>query len=123
VSLSALRGRVVLLDFWATWCPPCLAMLPMMHELDGEFAPRGVAFVGVDSDGAQSTPEEVTAFLTEHGAPYPVVIDDGRANEAFRIKVLPTLVVIGKDGTVDRVFIGMTSKGTLGKAITAALER
>jgi thiol-disulfide isomerase/thioredoxin len=107
------------LDFWATWCPPCLAMLPTMHELATELAPQGVAFVGVDSDGPQSTPEEVTAFLRQHEAPYPVVYDEGTANEIYRVKVLPTLVIVGKDGTIERVLIGMTSKGTLAKAIAA----
>lgn len=123
LSLSSYRGRVVVLDFWATWCPPCLAALPMMHQLSRELEPRGVTFIGVDSDGAQSSPADVAAFLREHGAPYPVVYDDGTANERYRIKVLPTMVIVGKDGGVERVLIGTTSKGTLLAAINAAAAR
>ncbi len=123
LSLSSLRGRVVVLDFWATWCPPCLASLPMMHALSREFEAQGVTFVGVDSDGPQTSPREVTAFLAEHGAPYPVVYDDGIVNERYRIRVLPTLVIVGKDGTVARVLIGITSKNTLVEAIQAARAR
>lgn len=121
ISLSSMRGQVVVLDFWATWCPPCLAMFPTMHELAAEFAPRGVAFLGIDSDGPQTTPEEVTRFLAEHGAPYPVVYDEGSANDLYRIKALPTLVLIGKDGRIARVLTGLTTKGTLKKTIEATL--
>jgi thiol-disulfide isomerase/thioredoxin len=123
ISLSSLRGRVVVLDFWATWCPPCLAALPMMHALSRELEPKGVTFIGVDSEGAQSTPAEVTAFLAEHGAPYPVVYDDGTVNERYRIKVLPTVVIVGKDGSIERVFVGSTSGSTLSAAAQAAANR
>ena len=123
INLKALRGQVVLVDFWATWCPPCKAMMPTMHELNQEFASRGVSLVGVESDGEQSSPEEVRAFLAEHGSPYPIVHDEGAVNHEYRVKVLPTMVLVGKDGNVDRVFIGMTSKSTLADAMNAALAR
>jgi thiol-disulfide isomerase/thioredoxin len=120
VALSSLRGQVVVLDFWATWCPPCLEALPMMHALSRDLEAKGVTFVGVDSDGAQTSPAEVTAFLSEHGAPYAVVYDDGTANERYRIRVLPTVVIVGRTGAIERVFIGSASKGTLLAAIEAA---
>lgn len=123
LSLESLRGRVVVLDFWATWCPPCLASLPMMHELSRELEPKGVTFVGIDSDGAQTPVEEVTAFLNEHGAPYPVVYDEGAVNESYRIKVLPTVIVVGKDGVVERVFMGSPSRNALANAVAAAVSR
>lgn len=123
LSLSSLRGRVVVLDFWATWCPPCLASLPAMHALAKEQEPNGVTFLGVDSDGEQTSPAEVTAFLNEHGAPYPVVYDRGAVNAAYRVKALPTIVLVGKTGQVERVFIGVTSKGTLARAIDDARAR
>ncbi|MEO5768392.1 MAG: TlpA disulfide reductase family protein [Polyangia bacterium] len=123
LSLSAYRGQVVVLDFWATWCPPCLAALPMMHQLSGELASRGVTFVGVNSEGAQNSRDDVAAFLRQHGAPYPVVFDDGTANELYRIKVLPTVVIVGKDGVVERVFMGSAGKSTLVSAINTALSR
>jgi thiol-disulfide isomerase/thioredoxin len=123
LSLSSYRGRVVVLDFWATWCPPCLAALPMMHDLSREVESKGVTFVGVDSDGSQTSPAEVTEFLSQHGGPYPVVYDDGTAGERYRIKVLPTVVIVGKDGAVERVFIGSTGKNALAAAIDLAAVR
>jgi thiol-disulfide isomerase/thioredoxin len=123
VTLSSLRGQVVVLDFWATWCPPCLEALPMMHALSRELETKGVTFVGVDSDGAQTSPADVTAFLAEHGAPYAVVYDDGTANERYRIRVLPTVVIVGRSGAIERVFIGSTGRGTLLAAVEAARTR
>ena len=120
ITLSSLRGRVVVLDFWATWCPPCLAMLPTMHELATELGPSGVAFVGVDSDGDRTPADEVSRFVAEHAIPYPIVYDQGQANELFRVSALPTLVVIAPDGSISRVLQGLTSKATIAKAIRAA---
>ena len=123
ISLASFRGQVVVLDFWATWCPPCLAMLPTMHDLATQLGPSGVAFLGIDSDGPQTAPEDVTRFLAEHGAPYPVVYDQGSVNELYRVSALPTLVIVGKDGAIARVFTGLTTKGTLEKTIQTALRR
>ena len=123
ISLGSLRGKVVVLDFWATWCPPCLAMLPTMHQLADELGPTGVAFLGIDSDGPQTAPEDVTRFLAEHEAPYPVVYDQGTVNELYRVTALPTLVVVAPDGTIARVMTGLTTKGTIKGAVEAARAR
>ena len=123
ITLSSLRGRVVVLDFWATWCPPCLAMLPTMHELATELGPSGVSFLGVDSDGDRTPQDEVARFVAEHAIPYPIVYDQGQANELFRVSALPTLVVIAPDGSITRVLQGLTSKATIAKAIKAAQGR
>ena len=121
LTLGSLRGKVVLLDFWATWCPPCIQMIPILHDLHKEWAPRGVEFVGIDSDGPQSTVQDVRDFLVEHPAPYPIVLDDGTANTVYKIRALPQMVLIDREGAVRRVFIGYTTRGELASAFADAL--
>jgi thiol-disulfide isomerase/thioredoxin len=121
VSLADLRGQVVLLDFWATWCPPCLAMMPVLDDLHREWGPRGVAFVGVNSDGGGITLAELQEFMRRHPAPYPVVVDDGSANALYRVRSLPQLVVIGRDGRVRRTFLGLVGGDGVAAALREAL--
>jgi thiol-disulfide isomerase/thioredoxin len=120
VRLSDLHGRVVLLDFWATWCPPCLAMIPTLHELYQEWQPRGVEFIGIDSDGPAATRDELHGFLTERPFPYPVVIDDRGVGGLYRVYSIPHIVVIGPDGKIVRVLVGGVTKGMLASALRAA---
>jgi thiol-disulfide isomerase/thioredoxin len=120
-SLEELRGRVVVLDFWATWCPPCLAMIPVLDELHAQWGPRGVAFLGVNSDGGGITAAELQAFAREHPMPYPTVVDDGTVNALYKVRALPQLVIIGRDGAVRRTFLGYTTRDTIARALGEAV--
>ncbi len=120
LGLDAFRGQVLVLDFWATWCSPCVAMLPVMDALHAAWAPKGVAFLGVNSDGGGATQDEIRAFLREHKIPYPIVVDDGRAGQLYKVEALPTLVVIGRDGRIRSSFIGYTTQRSLEHAIRDA---
>ena len=118
VALASLRGQVVVLDFGATYCPPCRLMMPILDDLHGQWSGKGVSFVGVDSDGDLS-PEALQEFLAQHPIPYPNVSDDGALGARYKVRALPTLFIVGKDGAIRDTFVGFTSKGTL----TRALER
>ena len=120
VKLADLRGRVVLLDFWATWCPPCLAMMPTLHDLYREWQPRGAEFVAIDSDGPAISRAELQAFLVRRPFPYPVVIDDKEIGGLYGVYSIPHLVVIGRDGRIARVFVGGVSRSQLDTALSAA---
>jgi hypothetical protein len=80
-----------------------------------------VEFVGVDSDGPQSTVQDVRDFLVEHPAPYPIVLDDGTANSLYKVRALPQMVLIDREGAVRRVFIGFTTRRELASALADAL--
>jgi thiol-disulfide isomerase/thioredoxin len=120
VRLGDLRGQVVVLDFWATWCPPCLAMLPMLHDLYREWHPRGVEFVGIDADGPMVSRAELDEFLGRRPFPYPVVIDDKEVGGRYGVYSIPHLVVIGRDGKILRVFVGGATRAQLAAALAAA---
>jgi peroxiredoxin len=120
VSLGQFRGKVVLLDFWATWCRPCIAMMPTLHSLHEEWRSRGVEFVGISSD---SPPESVRALLRDHPAPYPMVIDlKGEVSGEYKVVALPHMVLVGRDGAVRKAFWGVTSRAELAGALAAAVE-
>ena len=124
LSLTSLRGRVVLLDFWATWCAPCMHMMPTLHRLYRSWQPSGVEFLGINADGATVTPEQVAAVLREHPAPYPMVIDsEGEVGSLYKVVALPHIVLVDRDGSIIKTFWGVTSETEISQALAAATAR
>jgi thiol-disulfide isomerase/thioredoxin len=100
VKLSDFRGSVVVVDFWATWCPPCRESLPNLNRLstDTSLAARGLKVLAVNS---QESPGDVKSFLASNRYSFPVLLDsDGSAERAYEVTGLPTTLVVGRDGSV-----------------------
>ncbi len=96
VSLAQLKGRVVVLDFWASWCPPCRAAIPALERIHKDYESRGVAVIGINVNDTVDPHD----FMRSMSATYTILIDDGRASREYRVKGIPTLVVIDKTGTI-----------------------
>lgn len=96
--------EIVVLDFWATWCPPCVRGLPLVSGVAKEFADKGVVFYAVN---VREQPETIKAFLEKNKLDIKVPLDsDGKAGEAYGVTGIPQTVIIGKDGTVQAVHVG-----------------
>ncbi len=94
-TLEAYKGKVVLLDFWGTWCLPCIEKLPKVQKLYEKYQDKGLVVIGVhSSDGA----ETVSAFLEKHGITFPIAIDSGETFESYGIERVPVYFLIDKSG-------------------------
>jgi peroxiredoxin len=106
VEVAALRGRVVVLEFWASWCMVCRMTIPVLNAWHDRYAARGLSVLGVTTDPAA----HATAASVEFGIAYPVLSDpDGTTSRAYRAMAIPTLFVIDRDGTVRDVVVGYQS--------------
>ena len=107
--LSDMKGKVVILDFWATWCPPCRAELPHFQALHREYAGKGLVIVGIslDSVGAAG----VKAFIEANGVRYPILMGDRDVTTSYGgIRSIPTTFVIDREGRIVKKLVGYQSK-------------
>lgn len=104
VSLAQYRGKIVVMNLWASWCPPCRAEMPDLQSVDREYAKDGVVIVGVNQG---ESPERAAAFAQSLDIDFPIWIDDGqRYGRVYAALGLPTTVVIDRRGRVLRGFDG-----------------
>lgn len=97
ISLAALKGKVVLLDFWGVWCSPCRKEMPALVELQRTYAERGLVVVTIHTP---QKAKEVREYLKEHAIPLIVAMDTGDTAEAYGVDEFPTYVLIDRDGIV-----------------------
>lgn len=109
VSLSDFQGKIVVLDFWATWCPPCRREIPDFISLQNQYASQGVQIVGIALD----EPEKVQAFARENGMNYPVLLGDNAISAKYGgIEGIPTTFIIDRSGRIVNRFEGFRPRET-----------
>jgi thiol-disulfide isomerase/thioredoxin len=122
VDLEALRGKVVYLDFWASWCGPCRESFPWMNELEHKIGREDFVVVGVNVDQERADAER---FLATTPAAFRIAYDpDGALPERFQVRGMPTSVLIGRDGKVLFTHEGfrLKDRAALEKRIRALLD-
>lgn len=121
--LSAHRGKVIVLDFWATWCPPCKASLPALQRVRDHYKDNAEVIVAsVNTDNARAQDEKVPGFMRTRKFDFPVLFDRNNAvSLTYNVQSIPTMVVVGRDGKVHSVQVGLPANDTAG--IEAHLEK
>ena len=120
VSLEGLRGSVVLLNTWATWCPPCRDELPALEAVSRRYADRGLVVIGVNIG---ESPATVRAFLDRSGLTFPIWLDPDEASlRAFATISLPSSFLIDASGVVRARWFGATCERELEAEILPVLE-
>ena len=122
ISSADFKGKVVVLAFWATWCPPCRAEIPGFVELQKQYGKSGVAVIGASVDSSDET-VAVKKFAEKFGINYPVGLADQDAVRAFGgVDAIPTTFIIDRDGRIVSRHIGFTEKADLEKEIKTLLH-
>jgi len=105
-TLSELKGQAVLVNVWATWCPPCKAEMPAIETVYNEYKDRGFIVLAVNST-FQDDPLNIVPFTAEYGLTFPVLLDDtGRVTLAYQVRSLPSSFFINRQGIITEVVIG-----------------
>jgi len=108
VCSDSLRGKVVYVDFWASWCGPCRGSFPWLKSLHERFADKGLVVVAINLDKSR---DDADAFLAKYPAPFTVAFDPaGKTAEAFHVAAMPTSFIVGRDGTLLHTHAGFDRK-------------
>jgi len=121
VALSDYKGKVILLDFWATWCPPCRKEIPGFIELYNTYKSRGLVVIGVSMDDAEDI-ADVKKYAAQIKMNYPILLGAGREDDlkpVFGELPLPTSFVIARDGRICARHDGLTATELVEREITA----
>lgn len=119
-SLADYKGKVRILDFWATWCPPCRGEIPDFVSLQKQYGPKGLQIIGVSVD--KGGKPGVAKFMADNKMNYPVFMSDSDTESAYGgIRAIPTTFLIDRQGNIVKKYIGGTDRATFEKDIKALL--
>ncbi len=119
VVLSELKGKVVLLDFWATWCGPCKESVPHLTQLYKTYQERGLELIGMSTD-REGDVEIVRRFVKSMNIPYPIVMTPDDVARKYKVTGLPTTILIDRKGNIREKIVGFNS--AIGQQIVSKVE-
>jgi thiol-disulfide isomerase/thioredoxin len=119
VRLSDYKGKVVLLEFWATWCPPCRASVPGLEKLHKAYKDKGLVLLAVSMD--EGNWDEVRSFIKESGITYTVLRGTEEVAIKYQVRTIPMMLVLNKEGKIAKRYLGMGSDEDLEVDIKANL--
>lgn len=114
VKLSDLRGQKVILNFWASWCPPCRAEMPDMQNFYQKYKDQDVTILGVNLTATEKKAEDVAAFAKEYGLTFPIVLDDQSVvGGMYQTTSIPTSYMIDTQGVIQNKIVGPMTLETM----------
>lgn len=123
VEFDGFRGKVTLINFWATWCGPCKREIPDLIALSSELRDREVKIMGISTDRGLTVSQDVSNFVREKGIPYQIVIANDDLESAFgNIRMIPTSFVVNGEGKIVETIVGLRPKESLRRSLLAALD-
>ncbi len=121
IKLSDYKGKVIILDFWATWCPPCRKGIPDLISIQNDFK-KDVVIIGISLDG-EKTLKDVPGFIKSYGINYPIVYGDEKIIASYGgIEGIPTAFIIDKKGNIVDKHVGLVPKDTYVKKIKELIK-
>jgi len=123
IKLSSYRGKVVIIDFWGLWCPPCKKMIPVLAQFVNECSKEGVSLLGIHSVSNFPGNDKIDFFAGEVGVNYPMLIGTSENEKNYQISAFPTLYIIGKDGFVNHKFMGYHSLESIKAKVREELNK
>jgi peroxiredoxin len=121
ITLSELQGQVVVVNLWATWCPPCRAEMPALERVWNDYRDQGLLILAVDQ---REPPATVSAFAEEFGLSFPILLDrDGAVGARYQLRAYPTTFFVGRDGVIrDMILGGPMSEALIASTVVEMLE-
>ena len=124
VKLSDYRGRTVLLNFWASWCPPCQVEMPHLRDFYLEYKDQQVVVLAVNMTHLEKRAEDAQSYLEETGAEFPSLYDtEGAVTDLYRIKAYPTTYVLDQHGIIHARYQGAMDFSMMQKAVQQTREQ
>ena len=127
IHLADYKGKVVILDFWATWCPPCRRELPILQKIYEEYNDKdknknkGFVFIAVNS---REDRDAVQRYIEKEGFTFPVALDnDGKVGDLYKVEAYPTMVLIDKKGKIFKTVVGLEHRKAIEKSLNKLLEK
>ena len=113
IALEDYRGKAVLVNLWATWCPPCRTEMPTLEKVYQEYQSQGLVVLGVNFT-IEDEPPQIVPFVKEYNITFPILLDvNGEVSNLYELRALPTSFFIGRDGVIKEVVVGGPMSETL----------
>jgi peroxiredoxin len=119
ITLSDYRGKVVLLEFWATWCPPCRASVPGLEKIYKAYEEKGLVVLAVSMDDGDWP--SVKSFMKDYGITYTVLKGTEEVSSQYRVRAIPMLLILDKEGKIAKRYMGFGADEDLENDIKAVL--